>query len=308
MRIKHKNEAPRTRNRVSNESSLRQSQKSYSYSSRRSEETYNVGRGEKPKQTLKQTSTSASRKFGLIVLLIAIIVSAIKVLSLSSTPIIKFVGSSSDNALTNKNGTSVYERAVSSYLSSSIWNTNKLTLDSSGLSNYLTGHHPELQAVSVSVPFIDNHLVVYLTPTSPTITLVEPNAAYALDASGRAILKASSASALNLSLPVVTDQSGLSVSLGKMAITSDDVFFIREIVGQLSIKGYKVSSLTLPANTDELDAYLAGQSYYIKFNLNENDPRQQAGTFLATISSLKSQNSLPTKYVDVRVDGRAYYQ
>jgi hypothetical protein len=65
--------------------------------------------------------------------------------------------------------------------------------------------------------------------------------------------------------------------------------------------------MVLPVQTNELDVNLAGQSYFVKFDLQENDPRQQAGTFLATIASLKSQNITPTKYVDVRVDGRAYY-
>jgi hypothetical protein len=309
MKLKRKQEAPSGRRRQINDNkSLQSSQTSYSYRSRRSEEDYNVGRKNGAKQKLAQTTRHSTRKFGLIILLLAIIVSAIRVLSLSSTPVVKFVGSNSNNALTSKNGTSVYEQAASAYLSSSIWNKDKLTLDSNGLTNYLKRTYPELSDVSISIPFVDNHLVIYLTPMRPAIVLVEPTAAYALDPNGQAILKAPNAQSLNLNLPIVTDQSGLNVALGKMAITSSDVYFIEEVAGQLNAKSYSVSAMTLPANSDELDVSLAGQPYFVKFNLNSGDARQQAGTFLATIANLKSQNITPAKYVDVRVDGRAYYQ
>jgi hypothetical protein len=69
-----------------------------------------------------------------------------------------------------------------------------------------------------------------------------------------------------------------------------------------------VGSMILPAGTSELDVHLAGQPYFVKFNLNNNDPRQQAGTFLAAIANLQKNHITPAQYIDVRVDGRAYYQ
>ncbi len=66
--------------------------------------------------------------------------------------------------------------------------------------------------------------------------------------------------------------------------------------------------MTLPVGTSELDVRLAGQPYSVKFNLESGTARQQAGTFLATESKLKSQNVTPAEYIDVRVDGRAYYK
>jgi hypothetical protein len=66
--------------------------------------------------------------------------------------------------------------------------------------------------------------------------------------------------------------------------------------------------MTLPPATSELDVRVAGQPYFIKFNLQSGDARQQAGTFLATQSHLQSQNIVPSTYIDVRVDGRSYYK
>ncbi len=280
----------------------------YSYSSRRSEDAVNVGRGETPKQKITRNATSGKRKAVLIISLIILALIAIKLLSLSSTPVIKIAGSTSNNALINKNSASVYANAASKYLSGSILNSNKITLDSEGLVSYLSNKFPELSSVRVSLPFLANQLLVYVIPSQPAIILIESSSSYAIDQTGRAILSASSPQALGLSLPVVTDHSGLNVALGKKAITSNDVYFIEEVVGQLQVKGFKATNMSLPANSDELDVGVVGQPFYIKFNLYNNDPRQQAGTFLAVINKLKSENITPSKYVDVRVDGRAYYQ
>jgi hypothetical protein len=64
----------------------------------------------------------------------------------------------------------------------------------------------------------------------------------------------------------------------------------------------------LPPAASELDVQLNGRPYFVKFNLQSNNPRGEAGTFLATIAQLSRQNIVPGHYVDVRVDGRAYYQ
>jgi hypothetical protein len=86
------------------------------------------------------------------------------------------------------------------------------------------------------------------------------------------------------------------------------VGFIQTVIAQLAAKQFVVSGMTLPAAASELDAQLAGQPYFVKFNLESDNPRGEVGTFLATIAQLRRQNIVPAKYVDVRVDGRAYYQ
>jgi hypothetical protein len=109
-------------------------------------------------------------------------------------------------------------------------------------------------------------------------------------------------------LPQVVDQSGLQVKLNQQALTSADVSFIQTVVAQLAARKVTVSSLVLPASSNELDARIAGQTHFVKFNLHDNDARQQAGAYLATIAQLKRKNTPPSQYIDVRVPGRAYYQ
>ncbi|GAC1502981.1 MAG: hypothetical protein NVS1B10_07930 [Candidatus Saccharimonadales bacterium] len=79
-------------------------------------------------------------------------------------------------------------------------------------------------------------------------------------------------------------------------------------MAELRLKHFEVSSLSLPTSTSELDVSLTNQPYYIKFNLQTDNARGESGTFLAAIASLNKQSITPTKYIDVRLNGRAYYQ
>jgi hypothetical protein len=288
-----------------------QNSSTYAYSSRRSEEALNVGRkADRAKAKVKAAKTTNFwlQRFGLIILTIAFIVSAFNVLSLSSSPRVMPFNGSEELSLTSTQ-TNQYETAASKVLASSIWNGNKITVDTEAISNKLIDEFPDIKTVSVAIPIAARRPVIYVGLSQPALVLVEPNGAYEINESGTAISKAAAASAfVSANLPIVTDQSGLNIELHNQALSTTYVSFIQEVYGQLSAKSITVSSMTLLAGSNELDVSLAGEPYYIKFNLENDDPKQQAGTYLATISYLKGQNITPSKYVDVRIDGRAYYQ
>jgi hypothetical protein len=105
----------------------------------------------------------------------------------------------------------------------------------------------------------------------------------------------------------VADKSGLTVHVGTGVLPSSNVSFIQTVVVQLQAHALKVTSLTLPQGTSELDVTFNAKSYLLKFNLEGSAP-QQVGTFLATYKYLQTQNVTPTQYVDLRVPGRAYYK
>ncbi len=132
--------------------------------------------------------------------------------------------------------------------------------------------------------------------------------AYVIDDRGRALLPASQVPQISkLSLPTVTDQSGLSIALGKVALPSSSVTYITEVVGQLRAQQLAIAALTLPAASSELDVRVSGAPYTIRFNLQGN-ARAEAGTYLAAIAQLNREHKVPSTYIDVRVDERAYYK
>jgi hypothetical protein len=202
----------------------------------------------------------------------------------------------------------VYEAAANTLLASSLLNKSKLTMDTTKIANDLQTQFPELTRVDVSIPFIGTHPTVHLTPAAPRLLLNAGSVLYVLDDTGRALLPANQIPNIEkLDLPVIMDQSGLTVALGKPALSSGNVTFITEVVGQLKAKGLSTTSIVLPAGTSEMDIKLSGVGYSIKFNL-QGDGRVQAGAYLAVKEQLAHENKVPGSYVDVRVEDRAYYK
>jgi cell division septal protein FtsQ len=281
------------------------------YRSRRSGEELNTGR-----QLARETADKAPRslkrfllhRFGLIILLIALAVSCVSVLSLSSDArVVSLTPAGSAGPFMHDEH--VYQAAADSLLAGSVWNRNKITVNTEDISRQMLKRFPELSSVSVTLPLLSKHPTVYVQTARPALILSARNGSYLIDSTGKALINAASLSdKARQALPLVTDQSGLDAHINHQVLSSGDVDFILTVIAQLAAGHVSVSALVLPAGTSELDLHVAGQPYTVKFNLQSGDARQQAGTFLATQAELKSRNITPSQYVDVRVDGRAYYK
>jgi hypothetical protein len=189
-----------------------------------------------------------------------------------------------------------------------VLNGNKLTVNTNQIAANLQKQFPELSAVSVTLPVFGNQPIVYIQPVAPKLILVGKGGMYLLDSEGRALITGNQVPDLDaLHVPVVNDQSGLPIALGKIILPKDTVSFIAEVSGQLQAKGLKFTSLTLPAGSTELQARMDGVGYYVKFNLHGN-AREEAGAYLAVKAKLESTKKTPAEYVDVRVENKAYYK
>lgn len=289
----------------------RQPSASFSYHARRSDQELNTGRQEQ-----RDDPTTAKKmrlgnfwvnRFGALILLAAIILSAVNILSLSGSAKIVPLTSETDNpALYDQ---AAYQKAADKILNTSALNRNKLTLDSARLSRELKQQFPELSDVTITIPLLAHRPLVYVHASKPAVILATSNGSYVVNAAGKVLVPSTQVPDIDkLQLPLVGDQSGASTSVGKQVLTSDNIRFIQIIHAQLAAKNLPVSSMILPAIASELDVQVTGKPYFIKFNLQSNSARQQAGTYLATNAQLTKQNITPAKYIDVRVDGRSYYQ
>jgi len=238
-----------------------------------------------------------------VVLLIAIVASVINILTLSSNA--KILPLTSGNDDTFLHDQSVYQQAADKLLAKSFWNHNKLTINTSGVCEQLLKQFPELSDASVTLPLLAHRPIIYIQPSQPVLVMISNGGTFVVDETGKALLNINQLpNGKDLELPLVTDQSGVKVSIDQQVLSSKEVSFIQTVVSQIAAKHLSIGSITLPAHAGELDVAIAGQPYFVKFNLEHDDPRQQAGTFLAVIS----QGIVPPHYIDVRVDGRAYYQ
>jgi len=281
---------------------------SLSYYSRRSEEALNTGRDLRREASKRHAGVFMRfwlRRFGLATLLLTAIICLIDVLSLSTSPRVVLLTNSSSFIHTSAD----YQAAAAKLLAGSLLNRNKITVDTARIENQLQREFPELTGVSVTLPLLSHRPIVYLWPSAPALIMSSSSGTYVLDSNGKALVAATNSPGLTqLNLPLVTDQSGLNVAPNRQVLPSSDVSFIQVIVAQLAARHDTVTSMTLPAAASELDVHIASQPYLIKFNLQSGDARQQAGSFLAVQTRLQSQQITPAQYIDVRVDGRAYYK
>jgi hypothetical protein len=283
--------------------------KTFAYRSQRSDTGLNTGR-QLQREAIKESAAKGLRfglqRFGMIILLLVALVSLANVLTLNTNA--KIV------TLSDGGGVAVrpdadYQKYADQLLAGSVWNRNKVAIDTAAISSQMLDRFPELASVSVTVPLLAHRPIIYVQPAQPALLLTASNGAFLLSDSGKALLQASAPADLNQpSLPVLVDQSGLKLELGRQALPAASVSFIRTVVAQMAAKQMTITTMTLPANASELDVQPTGQPYTVKFNLHSSKAREEVGTYMATLAYLQKTNAVPAKYIDVRVDGRAYYQ
>lgn len=202
-----------------------------------------------------------------------------------------------------------YVETARSIMASSFANTNKLTVDSGEIARDMQTAFPELEHVSVVLPFIGRQAEIYLQPAQPALLLkASDGGVYVVDTSGRALISTTQTPRIQkMGLVLVEDQSGLQLKLGDTILPRDNIAFITEVVGQLKAKKINISAMVLPRATNQLDVRIEGAPYIVKFNLR-GDAREEAGAFLAVKQHLEREGKTPVSHIDVRVDNKAYYR
>lgn len=282
----------------------------YAYYSQRSAEPTALGRQVFREalnaRAAKRAAHYWAQRFGMLVAIIAIAVATVSVMSLSTDPKVVPLDSSSGVFL---HPMSTYEAAAQQLFDDSILNHNKLTVDTNNISGHLKQQFPELSVVNITLPLIGHRPIIYVAGAQPALLLqANDSRSYIIDTTGRAIGTAGANSAASLHLLNVRDASSSGIHIGQLAVAGKTVSFIETVQYQIEQKGLRSSTYVLPAGTNELDMYLDGQYYFVKFNLANNTALQQVGAFLAVKHNLEGRGITPANYIDVRVDGRAYYK
>lgn len=308
---RRKKEEPRGRNPVGRLPAVGQN-RTFSYHASRSLNEVNTGR---VLSAVEERTNQRSKLHALMshlpvfIASLVILLCIVDELSLNASPKIVILSSTASNLFLRD--TTTYQATATKLLSSSWYNHNKLTVDTNGISSALEHSFPELLDVSVTLPILGHRPVIYIQPSEPALALTTNDGkTFLLDGNGKALMKLTAQQQLQgLHIVGVTDQSGLRVSIGQTVLPSTTVNFLQVVLSQLSAQHMSVKSVVLPpSSNEEIDVYLSNASYYGKFNLEQGDALQQVGTFIATSRYLSSQGKGVQQYIDVRIDGRAYYQ
>ncbi len=283
---------------------------SFSLRDPNSERSANPARSSQPSRPAPAVQSFRSfwlQRIGHLILLVAIVASAINILTLSSNA--RVLPLTTGGSIPFLHSQAAYQQAADRLLAGSVWNRNKVTINTEQIRLQMITQFPELADVSVTLPLLAHRPIIYLQPSQPALVLEATNGSFVLDTTGKALLSSNQLpNAEQLKVPVVRDQSGLQPTLNRRALTGSYVSFIQTVVAQLNAQHLNIAALVLPPHSSELDVSLTGQPYFIKFNLANDDARQQVGTFMAVIGQLQTRTITPAHYVDVRVGGRAYYQ
>jgi hypothetical protein len=289
--------------------------RTFSYAANRLQSDYNTGReaaqNRPPLRQLPGKIQKLRRHFGWLLAVVAFVGVVGYELQLSTTPKVVSVTQSTDAPFLQDN--SVYAAKASELFNATAANRNKLTVNTTDITRQLERQFPELQDVSITLPLIGDRPIVYVRPATPALLLSSSNGVYMIDDNGRAVAAqaAGSSGASASHIPMVTDQSGIQAQIGVQVLPRSATSFIRTVVEQLKAQQISVKSLILPAAASELDVYIEGTQYYVKFNMHDADSGEaalQAGTYIATSKQLSRQRITPAQYIDVRLEGRAYYK
>jgi hypothetical protein len=204
---------------------------------------------------------------------------------------------------------SVYSKSASVYLSHSIANISKITVNNTGLENYMENNFPELNRVSVTVPLIGHELTLNISQSVPVALVAAfDNKVYLVKSNGVVICDASSTEMSNYTskIPYIISPY-IDIQVNHQILSMQDLSFIAYTYKELNAHSIKTVTYTLVPNSRELDVKLAADSYLVKFNL-ENSSKEQVGSYLALKKYLNTNKINPAQYIDVRVIGRAYYK
>jgi hypothetical protein len=190
---------------------------------------------------------------------------------------------------------------------SGLVNQNKITFNELKVVNDLQKQFPEITSAAVDLPILGSRPRLQINVGDPVLILKNNQGSYLIDNRGVAVGKATDYPQYINKLISVEDQTSFDITVGKPAIDSSSVDFIRNLQKQLSKKNITIKSLILPPAPEELDLITTDQSYYVKFYLG-GDFTVQTGQYLAARNNFAKKSATPSSYLDVRVEGKIFYK
>lgn len=201
-----------------------------------------------------------------------------------------------------------YSDAAKEVIGDKLAYKTKFTINSNEVETKLLEKFPEVRSAVLRLPVLGRKPTLVLDIRPPSALLSTNSRTFIIDDNGRAIsdLKGIDSKFVK-DLPVIVDQSGLDIKIGDPVVTTDTIYFIKNLKLQLDEKNIKVNQYVLPASVSQVDLYIEGLKYRVKTDA-VGDPRMQIGSFLATKQDLESKGEAPSEYIDVRVEEKAFYK
>lgn len=195
-----------------------------------------------------------------------------------------------------------YLRTIHRYYADNPLQQFRFSVDAASMSRYVQGEHPEVANVAVRRNAQGLSHVIELR--TPILSWTTNEGRFYVDATGASF----SRNYYGEPALKVEDKSGISDTEGNAIISSRFIRFVGLVVSSLdTMEAGTVTQVILPPNTTrEVDFRVSGFDFDIKANIDRS-PAGQAEDIANTLQYVKQKGISPS-YVDVRVEGKAFYR
>lgn len=212
----------------------------------------------------------------------------------------------------NAQESAVYQATIDEYLGENVPLRQSWLLDTTNFKEYIQKKHPEIsQATTSTLTPIKDTLTVRIALRKPLYRWqdVAKEARY-VDSQG-VLFSARLSDASQKRLIQIDDQSGAVLESGSSALSQD----VMGLIGALPVEiksvysnKTEVSKVIIPSSTREVRVALAGGvKYYMKLS-TERTLGAQMGELRALLTHLAKKKVTPREYIDLRLQGRAFYK
>lgn len=193
---------------------------------------------------------------------------------------------------------------VENIISGSPLTQNIIFTPTSHIASSLKKDNYQIASVEVErIPF--NTLKVKIKEQKPIILWQTGSNTYILSENGHGY-DGEVTDKLKRELPLVVDTTNLPVKKGEKVTSETFVKFVKKLSEELPKKDIKYSQIQVGETTTELYVK-TNDGYLIRFDTSR-ELNPQLNDLMAVLNLMKSQGKKASEYVDVRINGRAFYK
>jgi len=245
--------------------------------------------------------TAHRRKVGGVFFVVLVTIVLLSFLLLQLTTQVVIIG---QNAKMSRSlDTSIYVEVVNEYLDRHPIERLRFVLSDDQLAAYVATQYPEVASVKQRTTWGIGESRYELSLREPVAGWVIDGKQYYVDAEGVAFEN----NYYESPTVQIIDESGARPISGATVISTRFLGFIGRVVALGEERGYIVTEAKLPLGTTrQADIRIEGVSSSIKLSIDRG-AGEQVEDLDRTLTFLKSRGLAPS-YIDLRVEGRAYYQ
>lgn len=199
----------------------------------------------------------------------------------------------------------LYSQKIQDYLIANPFQRLRVTVDTASLASYLQMNgFPEVASVSsevVRTGFGSSSFTVLFR--KPVVVWKTGTTKLYVDEEGNAFTR----NYFDDPAVEVVDQTGIQAKDNQVLASANFLSTIGRVIGKMKLQGYIVTRVVLPADTThQLLVSIEGISFPIKFSVDRS-VGEQAEDAARVIKYLQGKGITP-EYIDVRVEGKAFYK